>query len=720
MNSVSLTTSRGRQGLLACIVLLLSAFSGVAQGTVTYQGKNGVANWLTGSAAANNVDCISCHDGATAPDFRTEAAAQSYASSMVNRLSLPPSDSLCMPQGACGTVSPDEIQQWINAAYALHAAPAANQNVAASTAPATNATSVTKTTASLNGSVNANGLASSYWFEWGLDDGGSSFSHSTSHVSSSDAGGSPFTSNGGLYAEQVSAAISGITCGTHYQFRIVASNADSGTPTHGGTVFFQTASCTFPVVSFGGSQVTGTGTTLTIPVALTGGGSTDYQWPVVLHYQLSGTAAAGDYGLSSADASVSVDTAAATITINSGTSGNVQLHVTGNTNQPADEFVTITLNPSATANATVPNPSAYTAVISGSAAAAPPPLQVSQGSPAVSSQFIYKNQGVVTVSATGSTGAGAAYDWSATDSRLVPIAGSPANEFRFDPAALSAGTYVVAVAINDAGSITHQHVTVALGNTPPTLSTSTSSDGDSTADATEGRGDVDGDGLPDYLDPTGDPTLLNETVSPTASNLTRLITTTAGLSLALNDSAIQALAEGKASGAKIPASSVNSDAGYSVIDGVYDFQVRGLSATQPTAKVVIPLGKPLPSGVVFRKFANGAWADFAVTATDDVRSARSLTATDECPPPGDAAYREGLLPFNDCIELTLTDGGPNDSDGEANGVIRDPGAIVTASAASDGTPSVPTSAPGGAGAVDGWWLLLMLPLWMRRRRIRRG
>ena len=48
-----------------------------------------------------------------------------------------------------------------------------------------------------------------------------------------------------------------------------------------------------------------------------------------------------------------------------------------------------------------------------------------------------------------------------------------------------------------------------------------------------------------------------------------------------------------------------------------------------------------------------------------------------CPPPGSPAYQAGLAAGAGCIQLTLTDGGPNDSDGVKDGVIRDPGGAGT-------------------------------------------
>jgi hypothetical protein len=77
---------------------------------------------------------------------------------------------------------------------------------------------------------------------------------------------------------------------------------------------------------------------------------------------------------------------------------------------------------------------------------------------------------------------------------------------------------------------------------------------------------------------------------------------------------------------------------------------------------------------VYRKHASGLWHDFSVARGDAIASARGADGV--CPPPGSDAYRPGLAAGDGCVQLTLTDGGPNDADGSANGVIRDPGGLA--------------------------------------------
>jgi len=80
----------------------------------------------------------------------------------------------------------------------------------------TAATAITTTSATLNGSINPNGLSSTYHFDWG-----STITYGNS---------TPVTSAGsGSTAINVSANISGLTAGTTYHFRVVGDNSDGTT-----------------------------------------------------------------------------------------------------------------------------------------------------------------------------------------------------------------------------------------------------------------------------------------------------------------------------------------------------------------------------------------------------------------------------------------------------------------------------------------------------------
>jgi hypothetical protein len=95
------------------------------------------------------------------------------------------------------------------------------------------ATSVGATGATLNGNVTANGLATDAWFEWGTD---STLSTSTS--TSSQSTGS------GITNVSVNAALTGLTTGTKYYYRVVANNTSGST--RGNILSFTTTSSSLP------------------------------------------------------------------------------------------------------------------------------------------------------------------------------------------------------------------------------------------------------------------------------------------------------------------------------------------------------------------------------------------------------------------------------------------------------------------------------------------
>jgi hypothetical protein len=109
------------------------------------------------------------------------------------------------------------------------------------------ATSVGATTATLNGNVTANGLATDVWFAWGADSGLSTFTTTA-----------PQSIGSGIISQLVNAALTGLATGTTYYFRVGANNA-SGT-TRGSILNFTPGSApavtTLAVTSVGATTAT--------------------------------------------------------------------------------------------------------------------------------------------------------------------------------------------------------------------------------------------------------------------------------------------------------------------------------------------------------------------------------------------------------------------------------------------------------------------------------
>ena len=118
------------------------------------------------------------------------------------------------------------------------------------------ASSVTGTTAVLNGTINPNGLSSNYHFEWGTT---TSYGNSTL-VTSAGSGTSPVT---------VNASISGLTAGVTYHFRLTGQNSD-GT-SYGDDLTFAPGAAT--VTTTAASPITMNGATSGGNVTADGGSS---------------------------------------------------------------------------------------------------------------------------------------------------------------------------------------------------------------------------------------------------------------------------------------------------------------------------------------------------------------------------------------------------------------------------------------------------------------
>lgn len=151
------------------------------------------------------------------------------------------------------------------------------------------ATGVTQTGATLNGSVNPEGAATTYHFEYGT-----STAYGTSVPVPSGSAGS------GSTAVSESAALTGLTAGTTYDYRIDATNS-AGT-TDGSNQTFTTASAPPPpmapvVASAAGTGVTSSGATLNGSVNPEGEATTyQFDYGTTTGYGASVPAPAGSAG----------------------------------------------------------------------------------------------------------------------------------------------------------------------------------------------------------------------------------------------------------------------------------------------------------------------------------------------------------------------------------------------------------------------------------------
>ena len=370
---------------------------------------------------------------------------------------------------------------------------------------------------------------------------------------------------------------------------------------------------------------------------------------------------------------------------------------------------------------------------------APPRIDLDVEQQGARARVVYTDDGLVEVFAAVTdpdANDHHSFDWSETDNRLFDTGTGGADSFIFDPQFLSEGVYSVKVTVTDNGEPAESVAAEALISVsqPESTSPARDQDGDGISDEDEGTGDADQDGVPDYLDAIDDPAVLQsvEAVSDRA-----LLITEPGLSLRLGGTALAAGYYGAAISLQdIEAYANQSGIGVSASvesalefpGGLYDFEVTGLRQTGQSVKVVIPQAAKIGADAVYRKYhLESGWQDFVEDAGNSVASAAG--SRDSCPAPGARAYQAGLQQGHYCVQLTLQDGGPNDADGRANGVIKDPGGVGLSPQAADNVTGSASSGGGGGGgggcAIDPaakmdplWVVLLLIPaIGIQRRRL---
>ena len=230
-------------------------------------------------------------------------------------------------------------------------------------------------------------------------------------------------------------------------------------------------------------------------------------------------------------------------------------------------------------------------------------------------------------------------------------------------------------------------------------------------------GDSNGNGIPDYLDSMPTTNILPQQGAVTNAYL---IECDPGVRCGLGKFALV----GQSGGVQILDNELGAmselivDPTFKPVGGIFDFVINDLPTPGQNVRIVIPQAAPIPANAVYRKYQNGNWVNFQEDTNNTIFSAPGNPGY--CPPPGNAEWTPGLTQGNLCVQLTITDGGPNDDDGLVNSAIVDPGAV---SVALPVDPEPPTPEPPkpdvslkskGGGAVDGVWILLIGSLLMMK------
>jgi hypothetical protein len=432
-----------------------------------------------------------------------------------------------------------------------------------------------------------------------------------------------------------------------------------------------------PLVRFSGYQQVIPNQSVIIPLSLSGAA---INYPVVIDFDVSGTATEQDHNL-----------LAGQIIINEGEQGEIVFNTLANAQLASNKSIIINLQQS-NDFVHIGADLSYQVDLMITNVAPTVELKLTQNS--LFSQVIYKDQGDFTLTADVEdvNGDTLAVTWttSSTVSNLAAEELFDLSEtvfnYTFDASEFSVGFYNIQLAVTDSDLQDVKNIAFRIEAQAPIL-TSEDSDDDGIADDLEGLADSDGDGIQDYLDPINDvqymhKNLLSNDIFGTAN---QLLVTETGLTLKVGQIAIEygkagvGLASsdleliGNGSG-NISADVNGSEEEKNIVGEIFDFEIHGISVQQPRVKIVIPLAVAIPINAEYWKYDGDSWYAFDSSAGDYLATAFKQSGT--CPGTDSDLYRIGLIPFTQCLLLSIADGGINDSDGSINGVVTDPGAIV--------------------------------------------
>jgi hypothetical protein len=266
--------------------------------------------------------------------------------------------------------------------------------------------------------------------------------------------------------------------------------------------------------------------------------------------------------------------------------------------------------------------------------------------------------------------------WSSLNDTLVDLnIDGLASTFEFSAEGLTTGTYELTVIVSESNTNELYSISVdkniVVNASLTALDANTDSDNDGISDADEGYSDSDSDGISDYLDTDDNPSRLP------IDDSTAAIQTVNGLSLSLGD-VVTTLDGTTAANATIDAINIANDEHFTTLSSITNFNVSGLTEVGKSVPIVIPLtnDNTIAEGSIYRKYSVAkGWFDFVVDSENGVFSA--LADEDgNCPYPQSTQYQEGLTVGDSCIQLLIKDGGENDADGLANGMVKDPGVLT--------------------------------------------
>jgi len=415
-----------------------------------------------------------------------------------------------------------------------------------------------------------------------------------------------------------------------------------------------------PLVSLTPSSVTTEGSQVEVGFIMSGVAA---EYPVTIPFTVTGTATLSD------DYSVASDS----LVISEGSSGTVVVDIVADAVSEVSETIVITLGE--------PTNAALGAVVARTVTVVEenlaPQLRFAVMQNQQPGRIVAADSGLVTVTANYTDQNAAdthTFEWNPNTSDLAGVSITD-QVLTFDPSTMQAGTLSVAATVTDNGSpllSASKSVVIKVLAAQLVLDAAVDTDGDGIFDADEGLDDSDGDGIPDYQD-----NIAETYLAPVGGDSTQVMQAPAGTTIALGDSVFAAGTNSVGlSEQQLVLVTGSADEDYDYPSGLFDFRVSG-AAAGASYNLVLPLSSGIPANSVFRKFIdeNIGWQDFVVDATNAISSAAASNGA--CPEPGSDLYVSGLTAGDSCIQLFIEDGGPNDTDGVADGTVTDPSGLAT-------------------------------------------
>ncbi len=424
------------------------------------------------------------------------------------------------------------------------------------------------------------------------------------------------------------------------------------TDSQGNTLSQRQDITVLPMISFGLDQIVEEGEIATVEVFLNG---VSPSYPVIVEYDVSGTASSGDdFIMPSGE-----------VHIEEGLSAQIEIQTVDDVLVDDLENIVLTLSDKHNLGE---NKQAVITVVERDV---PYIVKLSAIQSGELRTLASRNDGQVIVKASSQRATykeNLIYQWNIED---ILSKTTSQNFIEFLPHDLTDGVYQISVNVFDHTQIqpliAQDRMFLKIAENLDVLSDQ-DSDLDGEIDRREGYVDNHRNGIPKYLDAHNQCNVMSTNIQ---NSQRFLIEGNMGICIGLGKTALQnnQFVPEVTSLLKPSASS-----GYKLVGGIFDWVATGIPTNIDTYQIVLPQLVPIPSDATYRKYINSEWLEFTQNANEFLSSAKGEEGV--CPPPGDDDYIEGLIPGYWCVQLNIADGGPNDMDGQRDGILVDPGGIA--------------------------------------------